>query len=103
MNGWQAVLNEASKSLKEGNEDLAESWGDLREEAVSRGEQLLEEAKRHGAALLALAAERGVRLAKEYGVPLVAGTRRRRRRSGWKWVVGVAAIAVIAATIASRD
>lgn len=102
MNTWQAVLSEASKSLKDGNEDLAESFGVLRDEAVVRGEALLEEAKRHGAALLALAAERGVALAKEYGVPLVTG-RRRRRRSGWKWIVGVAAVALIAAGIASRD
>ena len=102
MNNWQAVLSEASKSLREGNEDLADSWNDLRDEAVSRGGELLDEAKRHGAALLALAAQRGVRLATEYGVPLVAG-RRRRRRSGWKWIVGIAAIAVIAASIASRD
>ncbi|HET9793542.1 MAG TPA: hypothetical protein VFS34_03690 [Thermoanaerobaculia bacterium] len=102
MNTWQAVLSEASKSLKDGNEDFAESWGVLREEAVSRGEQLLDDAKRHAAALLALAAERGVHLAKEYGVPLVAG-RPHRRRSAWKWVIGAAAIAVIAAGIASRD
>jgi hypothetical protein len=102
MNPWQTVLNEASKSLKEGNEDLADSWSALRGEAVSRGEQLLDEAKRHGAALLALAAERGVNLAKEYGVPLIAG-RRRRRGSPWKWVIGAAAIAVIALSLASRD
>jgi hypothetical protein len=102
MNAWQTVLNEASKTLREGNEDFADSWGALREEAASRGEQLLDEAKRHGAALLALAAERGVHLAKEYGVPLVSG-RRRHRRSAWKWVIGAAAIAVIAAGIASRD
>jgi hypothetical protein len=102
MNTWQAVLNEASKSLKGGNEDLAESWDALRQEASSRGEQLLDEAKRHAAALLALAAERGVNIAREYGVPLIAGSRRR-RRSPWKWVIGAAAIAVIAASLASRD
>jgi hypothetical protein len=102
MSTWQAVLEEASKSLKDGNDDLAECWRDLRGEALSRGEDLLEEAKRHGAALLALAAERGVRLAKEYGLPALTGTRRR-RRSGWKWLFGVAAVALIAAAVASRD
>ncbi|HKB71311.1 MAG TPA: hypothetical protein VKH46_10745 [Thermoanaerobaculia bacterium] len=102
MNTWQAVLDEASQTLKDGNDDLAECWKDLRGEAFSRGEALLEEAKRHGAALLALAAGRGVRLAKEYGVPLVTGGRRR-RRSGWKWIVGIAAVAIIAAAVASRD
>ena len=102
MNTLQTVLSEASKSLKDGNEEFADSWGVLRDEAVARGEALLDEAKRHGAALLALAAERGVALAREDGVPLVTG--RRRRRSGWKWVLGLAAVALIAAGIASsRD
>jgi hypothetical protein len=93
MNAWETVL---------GNDELAESWNDLRGEAVSRGEQLLEEAKRHGAALLALAANRGIRLAQEYGGTLIA-PRRRRRRSAWKWILAAAVVAVIAAGVASRD
>ena len=101
MSAWETVLSEASKSLREGNGELAESWNDLRGEAVSRGEQLLEEAKRHGAALLALAADRGIRLAKEYGGAFVA-PRRRRHRSAWKWIVAVAVVAIIAG-VASRD
>jgi hypothetical protein len=102
MSTWQTVLEEASKSLKDGNDDLSECWKDLRGEALSRGEELLDEAKRHGTALLALAAERGVRLAKDYGVPILTGSRRR-RRSGWKWLAGIAAVALIAAAVASRD
>jgi len=102
MSAWESVLNEASKSFRGGNEELSDAWGELRGEAVARGEQLLDEAKKHAAALLALAASRGIRAAREYGVPLVAP--RRRRGSAWKWIVAAAAVAVIAAGIASsRD
>ena len=101
MSAWESVLSEAAKSFRGGNEEVSDAWGELRGEAVARGEQLLEEAKKHAAALLALAATRGVRAAREYGVPLVAP--RRRRGSAWKWIVAAAAVAVIAAGIASRD
>jgi hypothetical protein len=100
MSAWESVLSEAAKSFRGGNEEVSDAWGELRGEAVVRGEQLLEEAKKP-AALLALAATRGVRAAREYGVPLVAP--RRRRSSAWKWIVVAAAAAVIAAGIASRD
>ena len=101
MSAWDTVLNEAAKSLREGNGELADAWGELRGEATARGEQLLDEAKRHAAALLALAADRGVRAARQYGVPLVAP--RRRRRSGWKWILAAAVVAVVAASIAASD
>lgn len=102
MGAWESVLSEASKSLRGGTEELTHSWEDLRGEALTRGEQLLEEAKRHGTALLALAAGRGIQLAREYGVPLIA-SRRRRRRSGWKWVVAALAVTVLVVGVASRD
>jgi hypothetical protein len=101
MSAWESVLSEASKSLRGGNEEVSDAWGELRGEAVVRGEQLLEEAKKHAAALLALAASRGIRAAREYGMPLVAP--RPHRRSAWKWIVAAAVVAMIAAGVASRD
>jgi len=101
MSAWESVLSEATRSLRGGSEELAGTWEDLRGEALSRGEQLLDEAKRHGTALLALAAQRGMKLARDYGMPLVAP--RRRRRSGWKWVVAAVAVTVLVVGVASRD
>ena len=85
--------------------DLEERYEEVRSDAATRANRLLEEAKREGAGLLALAARHGAEMAREYGLPLLAGTARRRRRSSLRIWAAAAAVAAIAAVVVatSRD
>ena len=98
------ILNQASDALLSRG-DLAQHYEEVRGDAAARAARLLDEARREGAEFLALAARHGVEIAREYGVPLLTGSGRRKRRSpGRLWAAAVAVLAVAAVVIAtSRD
>jgi cysteine synthase len=87
--------------LKKGKDILQGHVDDLAREASERGELLLEEAKKQGIALLAIAAQHGLQLLEEWkGVASEVApraARRRSRRTGW--TVGLLAGAAVAGAL----
>ena len=69
------VLDDLQKTAKKSRSDL----DDVREEAISRGVKLMDEAKKHGTELLDMLAARGIDVAQEWADAL----RPKRRRFGW--------------------
>jgi len=69
------VLDDLQKSAKKSRAD----FDDVREEAMSRGVKLMDEAKKHGTELLDMLAARGIDVAQEWADAL----RPKRRRFGW--------------------
>jgi len=97
------ILDQASDALLTRG-DIAERFQDLRNEATVRASRLAEEAKRDGIELLALAARHGAEIARDFGLPLLTGaTRRRRRHSAWKLWVAAAAVAAVAAIVVASS
>jgi hypothetical protein len=69
------VLDDLQKTAKKSRSD----FDDVREEAISRGVKLMDEAKKHGTELLDMLAARGVDVAQDWADAL----RPKRRRFGW--------------------
>jgi hypothetical protein len=69
------VLDEVQKTAKKSRSDLE----DVKDEAIARGVQLMDEAKKHGTELLDMLAAKGVDVAKDWADAL----RPKRRRFGW--------------------
>ena len=69
------VLDDLQKSAKKSRAD----FDDVRDEAMSRGVKLMDEAKKHGTELLDMLAARGIDVAQEWADAL----RPKRRRFGW--------------------
>ncbi len=97
------ILNQASGALL-ARGDVAQRYDEVRNDAAERAARLLDEARREGTGLLALAARHGAEIARDYGLPLLTG-RRPRRRSSWRLWVAAAAIAAVTAVVvaSSRD
>jgi hypothetical protein len=70
------VLDDLQKTAKKSRSD----FDDVREEAISRGVKLMDEAKKHGTELLDMLAARGIDVAQEWADAL----RPKRRRFGWR-------------------
>jgi hypothetical protein len=88
--------------LKKGKDMLEGHVEDLAREASARGEILLEEAKKQGIALLAIAAQHGLQLLEEWkGVASDAAPLRARRRSRSRsgWAIGILAGAAVAGAL----
>jgi hypothetical protein len=69
------VLDDLQKTARKSRSD----FDDVREEAISRGVKLMDEAKKHGTELLDMLAARGVDVAQDWADAL----RPKRRRFGW--------------------
>ena len=104
MSTLTGILNQASGALL-AKGDLAGHYEDVRGDAAVRAARLLDEARREGAEFLALAARHGAEIARDYGLPLLTGSPRRKRRSSCLlWPATLAILAVAAVVIAtSRD
>jgi hypothetical protein len=97
------ILTQASGELLSRG-DLAGRYDEVRSDAAARASRLIDEAKREGAGLLALAARHGVEIARDYGIPLVTGRHRRPRSAARLWAAAFAILAVAAVVVAtSRD
>jgi hypothetical protein len=94
-----AYLADASESLKKGFKKARPGLEDVKEEAVERGSEIYEEARKQGEELVKLLADKGSRLAEDW----VDGLRpRRRRRVRWGLLLGVAAVIGIGAAVIGR-
>ena len=95
------ILNQASDALLSRG-DLSGRYEEVRGDATTRAARLLEEAKREGTGFLALAVRHGAELARDYGLPLLTGSPRRKRRSSARlWAAAVAILAVAAVVLAT--
>jgi hypothetical protein len=94
-------LQDAKSGLGKGFKKSRADLEDVREEVVERGQKLYSEARKQGAELLEVLAQKGSALAED----LLEGVRppRRRRRFPWKLLLGVTAVAGIGLFLASRD
>jgi len=102
MSAWASFAEEFARALAEGKGDVGERIAELRGEASGRGTQVLDDVKRHGAELAALAARHGIELARDYGIPLATGRRRRSRGAPvLRWALAAVAVAALAAVIAA--
>ena len=97
------LLNQASSTILARGE-VADRYEEVRSDAAERAARLLDEAKREGVGFLALAARHGAEIARDFGLPLLTGPRRR-RRSSWRLWLAVAAVAAATAVVvaSSRD
>jgi hypothetical protein len=94
-----AYFEQASEGLKKGFQKARPDLEDVKDEAVERGAQLYEDARKQGEELVELLAEKGSKLAEEW----LGGVRpRRRRRFRWGYVLGALAVVGIAAAVVGR-
>ncbi len=93
-------LQDAKEGLGKGLKKSRADLEDVKEEFVERGQKLYEEARKQGAELLEVLAQKGSTLAED----ILEGVRpRRRRRFPWKLMLGFAAVAGVGLYLASRD
>src|SRR5690349_9149785 len=100
MAQWENLLKIAEDSLKSGlasgRKEIEPRVGLLREEALARLERLRQQARQEGLEFLAIAAREGIGLAQDYGLALPGTRRRRKRSSGWGWILAGVAVAAVA-------
>ena len=93
-------FEDAKEGLGKGMKKTRSELEDVKEEVVERGQKLYEEARKQGAELLSVLAEKGAALAED----LLEGVRPpRRRRFRFVHVLGIAAVVGVGLYLYSRD
>jgi vacuolar-type H+-ATPase subunit H len=93
---FEEAKESLGKGLKKSRSDLEE----VKEEVLERGQKVYDEARKQGAELLEVLAEKGAALAED----LLAGVRPKpRRRFRFVHVLGIAAVVGVGLYLVSRD
>jgi hypothetical protein len=95
-----AYLAEAGESLRKGFKKARPDLEDVKEDAMERGGEIYEEARKQGEEIVKLLAEKGSRFAEDW---LEDIRPRRRRRFRWGWLLGIAAVVGIGVALIGRE